>query len=248
MSYKQLNENLIYKFKLKNKITSVKKSQISANKIFNKFLLYYIVLNQKKKKSFPILTILNREFKESKDKKTFYYFITTLPYINHPFTLYGNYNSDTVNIIIPIGRETGQYKLKKIKKELKTMTIEELKALKALINYTIKLRKFNFLNQKNPENQFFNCYNLVECNKQIKQINKKYKNDTQLFKKIEDIYTKEYKNIITHIKKYFDYLKNNKLNEAQKILKLIKNLYIRPKDIIGHLAILIDIYELKELI
>ena len=252
MSKKQLDENLIYKFKLKNKITSIKKSQTTSNIVFNQFLLYYIALNQKRKKSFPTLNILNREFKESRDKKTFYYFITTKPYMNHPFTLYSNYNSDTINIIIPVGREIGQYNLNKIHKELKHITLEELKALSELIGFTIKLRKSNFLNQTNPENQFYNCSNLVECDTQINQVQKKYKNDTKLFKKIEDIYIKERKNVIKHIKKYFDYLKNNKFNEAKKYLTTIKNIYIRPKDIVGHLAILIDIYKLnikvKELI
>ena len=245
MSKKQLDENLFYEFKLKKKTTSSKNTQSQAIKIFNQFLLYYISINQRRKSSFPTLNINNIELKESRDKKTFYYFITTKPYINHPFTIYCDYKSNIINIIIPIGREIGQYNLNKINKQLKKLSIEKLKGLRELIKFTIKLRKINFLNQKNPENQFFNCLNLVNCNSKIRKINKNYKQDRKIFERIEKIYRDEYANVIKHIKTYFDYLKDNQFNEAKKYLKNIKNIYIKDKDIVGHLAILIDIYKLK---
>ena len=204
MSKKQLGENLFYEFKLKNKTTSSKNTRSYAIKIFNQFLLYYISINQRRKSSFPTLNINNIELKESRDKKTFYYFITTKPYTNHPFTIYCNYKSNIINIIIPIGREIGQYNLNKINKQLKKIPIEKLKALRELIKFTIKLRKINFLNQKNPDNQFFNCSNLVNCNSKIRKINKEYKQNMQIFEKIEKIYKDEYANVIKHIKTYFD--------------------------------------------
>lgn len=242
MSKKQLNENFIYKFQLKHKITSVKKSQTSALKIFNKFLLYYISLNQRKKPSFPRLNILKYEFKET--KKSFYYFIVTNPYTNHPFTVYGDYNSDTVNIIIPVGREIGQFNINKINKELKKLTKDNIIALKYLLLYTIKLRKFNFLNQKNPENKFFNCNNIYICGDKIKDVYKYEKNTQIQMKLIEKIYSSSFKTIINNINDYFDSLKNSKFTEAKKKLNIIKNQYISPKDIVGHLAILTDIYKL----
>jgi len=242
MSKKQLNENFIYKFQLKKKITSVKKSQISALKIFNKFLFYYISLNQRKKSSFPRLNILKYELKET--KKSFYYFIVTNPYTNHPFTLYGDYNSDIVNIIIPVGREIGQFNINKINKELKKLTKDNIIALKYLLQYTIKLRKFNFLNQKNPENNFFNCNNIYICSNKIKEVYKNEKNIQLQMKLINNIYVSSFKIIVNNINTYFDCLKNSKFTEAKKKLTIIKNQYIFSKDIVGHLAILIDIYKL----
>ena len=250
-SKKELNETFIYEFKTKNKITNIKKSQTVAINIFNQFLINYIYINQKKKKLFPKLTILNYELSDSKNKNTFYYFITTTPYTNHPFTIYGNYNSDTIYIIIPVGREIGQFNIKKIKKEIKKISYEKKIAIKKLLEYTIRLRKYNFLNQKKENNQFFNCMNLIECKKKINIIKKKkdFKNEIELKSKV---YNEEYKKINNNIKIYFNLLKSKKLDEAKKYLLNIKKLYIQPKDIIGHLAILIEIYKLlidiKELI
>tara|TARA_A100001015_G_C15003814_1_gene719771 strand:- start:962 stop:1714 length:753 start_codon:yes stop_codon:yes gene_type:complete len=243
MSRKELNENFIYTFKLKNKITSIKKSKESALKVFSKFLQYYVSLNRQKKPSFPNLFVQKAELKETKN--SYYYLIITKPYINHPFTVYGNFNSDIINIIIPVGREIGQFNINKVHKQIKNLTKDELKALKYLLIFTINLRKLNFMNQKREDNKFFNCSNIVSCSDKIKEIYKVEKDDTKKFKLIQQTYIKEYKNILNHIKKYFEYLKNSKFNEANKKLKIIKKIYYNPKDIVGHLSILIDIHKLN---
>jgi hypothetical protein len=244
---KRIDEKFIYSFNLKEKINKKNVKEICID-MFKQFLKFYKVLNQKKKRDFPNLMLDNFVLEENKTKTNFYAFVVTRPYQNHPFTLYGSYNDYNIKIIIPIGKDLGQYNIKKINKELKILSKEEKYALMKLLLFTIRLRKHNFETVKNSKD-LYDCLNIKECKNKINKL--KY---TSLFnrnQKINNINNESYDTIKVHIKKYFELLDNNEFEKANNYLNTIKNLYYKSKDIIGHLQILIEIYKtinrLKEL-
>ena len=171
-----------------------------------------------------------------------------MPYQNHPFTLYGSYNDYNIKIIIPMGREFGQYSIRKVNKELKILSKPEKYALMKLLLFTIRLRKYNFETVKNSKD-LYDCLNIKECKNKMKKI--KYSDILDRNQKISKINKESFEIVKTHIKNYFELLDNNEFEKAKKYLNTIKDLYYISKDIIGHLQILIEIYKtinkLKEL-
>lgn len=236
---KRVDKKFIYSFDLKDKINKKNVKEICID-IFKQFLKFYKVLNQKKKKDFPNLMLDNFIFEENKTKTKFYAFVVTRPYQNHPFTLYGSYNDYNIKIIIPIGRDIGQYHINKVNKELKNLSKPEKYALMKLLLFTIRLRKFNFETVKNSKD-LYDCRNIKECKKKLENLN--YTSLLDRNKKIIKISNESYENIKEHIKNYFKLLDNSEFEKAKTYLNTIKNLYYKSKDIIGHLQILIEIYK-----
>lgn len=107
---KKLTE-FIYKTKVNKNLNKTQKIKKSLE-IFHKFFISYQKQILKYEPSFPILNITNYEKKESKDKLRFFIFVTTRPYNNHPFSIFGEYNEKEINIMIPLGNNTGQIEFK----------------------------------------------------------------------------------------------------------------------------------------
>ena len=190
--------------------------------------------------NFPILTITNYEKKESKDKTRFFIFITTRPYNNHPFSVFGRYNDNFINIMIPIGNKKGQIVFRDIKKQLKEFDMLEKEALYKLLKFSLKIREFNFISPANTKE--INCSNIKSCQEEINFL---FKNNKQY--NINIIFAKYQNKVLKIIKNYFKLLKNKKYVEAKQYITgkptSLKNMFYNYKDIIGHLIIFIELYK-----
>lgn len=237
---KKIISKFIYKIKIKNTYTKTEKIKQSLN-LFHKFFLSYQKNLIKKDPSYPILNITNYEKKETRDKTQFFIFITTLPYNNHPFSLYGNYDGNYINIMIPIGNKKGQINFIDINKSLEKIKPIDKQALYKLLKYTLKIREFNFISPTNIKQ--INCSNIKACQEEqiyLFKNNKKYD--------INKLHHKYQKKILKIIKEYFILLKKKDYIKAKKFITdksptSLKNMFYNSKEIIGHLLIFIEIYK-----
>ena len=237
---------LIYEQKISNKLTN--KQKISKVKeIFINFLNKYMRFLIKRDPTFPYLSVTSFELKESRDKKKFFINVTTTPYNNHPFCVFGNYDDNKLFIIIPLGNKFGQINIRDINKNINSFNILEKEALYRMLKFTLKIREFNFVKPVNSNS--FKCANIRECEKEIQhyvKLNRPYD--------YNKIYNKHLKQIFAIIKIYFKMLKDKEYKEAKLYLTrdtnnnkkkfiCLKNLFYNSNDIIGHLLIFIDIYK-----
>lgn len=231
--------DFIYKIKINNKLIRSQKIKKTLE-LFHSFFLSYQKKMIKYDSNFPILTITNYEKKESKDKTRFFIFITTRPYNNHPFSVFGRYDDNVINIMIPLGNKKGQIGFRNIKQNLKLFNMLEKEALYKLLKFSLKIREFNFISPTNTKE--INCSNIKSCQEEVNLLfkhNKQYNMNT--------IFAKYQKKILKIIKNYFTLLKNKNYIEAKKYITekpaSLKNMFYNSKDIIGHLIIFIEIYK-----
>ena len=231
--------NFIYKIKINNKLIRTQKIK-KVLELFHTFFLSYQKKIIKYDKNFPLLTITNYEKKESKDKTRFFIFITTRPYNNHPFSVFGRYDDNFINIMIPIGNKKGQIEFRDIKKQLKAFDMLEKEALYKLLKFSLKIREFNFISPANTKE--INCSNIKSCQEEINFL---FKNNKQY--NINIIFAKYQNKVLKIIKNYFKLLKNKKYIEAKQYITAkptsLKNMFYNYKDIIGHLIIFIELYK-----
>lgn len=243
---KNIDEQFIYTFKIRNIKSTQRKTKIDyAIKVFNKFITQYMYLNKQIDYNFPMLEIKDTKIEHSKDETLYIIHVITIPYINHPFTIFGKYDENLLYIMIPLGNNLGQININKISKKIAEMpTIHKLGTF-FLLNFTIKIRKQNFL--KPYKNELFTCGNIIKCNEKMNKINLLNINITEKYKKINEIHKIYIDKIKIHLKKYFELCKEKKYYEAKKYLNegkdCLKQYYYNSKNIIGHLLIFINIYK-----
>ena len=167
--------DFIYKIKINNKLLRTQKIKKTLD-LFHNFFISYQKKMIKYDSNYPILTITNYEKKESKDKTRFFIFITTRPYNNHPFSVFGRYDDNVINIMIPLGNKKGQIGFRYIKQNLKSFDMLEKEALYKLLKFSLKIREFNFISPANTKE--INCSNIKSCQEEVNLLfkhNKQYK-------------------------------------------------------------------------
>ena len=240
----------IHKFIYELKITNSKnKTQHREKviKIFEKFKIHYI--NEICKKTINILQTKNVKLIESINKKKFFIIVTTNPYQNHPFILYGDYADDEFKILIPLGHKVGQIDIKKIKKLLKHMNSFDKLALFHLLDNTLEIREKNIFVYteilRNTPSSLFYCNNIIVCKDTIGKIQNMNIEYIDKIRLSDSIYSKIKNIIVKHLTRYFELLKDNKYTEAREYLVFnFKKIYYDTKELTGHLFIFIEIYKL----
>lgn len=213
------------------------------------------------KKMFSDLDILSYEFQNIPGPELdnyVYSLVLTRPATNHPFVVYANKHSNIVHIIHPFGKdiEYGQKSLDTFEQLLQDKYKSKINkplyyAFYLLFGESIKIRKHELVT--NDKYSLLKCSNIKMCRLKERQIKKqrisdKYKK--REIKKINMFYEKKARKMI---KKYYDFLDNKNFQEAYNFLKVKKGKYfnkqrldtffINSKKIIGHLQILIEIYQ-----
>ena len=210
-SKKITSSKFIYEFDVSHKSLKTKiDKKKHALKIFNQFLTLYIKENTKKDRNYPLLTPTSYILKESNDKKHFFYNIITNPYNNHPFSLFGTYDDKIIYIMIPMGNSIGHFDIRKIKKQIKTLSSIKKLGLYHLLNLSIEIRKESFV--KYNKNDIYNCKNILECDKQLKQLKNNKQLTLDLYNKLQIKYSLLVKN---SIKNFFNLIKKGKYNIAK---------------------------------
>ena len=236
----------IYELKItKSKTKSEHREKILNN--FQKFKSHYIEVICKK--TINTLQTKNVKLIESLNKKKFFIIITTYPYQNHPFILYGDYHDNKYKLLIPLGHKMGQIDIKKIKKLIKFMSPFDKLALFHLLDNTLKIRERNIFvyTEKliNTSGSLFYCNNIKVCKDTIVKIHKMPIDYIDKIKLTEKIYLKIKNIIISHLTRYFELLKEDKYTEAKEYLSFnFNNIYYDTKELTGHLFIFIEVYKL----
>ena len=258
-----INNKFIHEFKITDKTVTTKPKVIeSAKHFFKIFLSYYIQQNTKIDSTYNNINIDSFNLKESSNKKHYFIQVLTFPSINHPFTIFGTYNNKIVYIMLPIGGGIGQYSIRKLNKEINTMTVLEKLASYNLLKNTLLIRESNFITYGKKD--YFKCMNIKYCNEKIYDFKKKNIYTPSIG---DDIYKLSILNINTNLKNYFKLLKQNKFILAKEYLTkdnidikskksskskktskskkniCLKNVFYNSKDIIGHLLIFIELYK-----
>ena len=222
----------------------------NALKTFRLFLYYYNIYHIKNNKNQTgNLSIKDTDILKSNNHKVFFICITTIPYTNHPFLLYGFFKNNKFKIMIPLGNKGGQVNIKLIKNKLKPMKSLDKIALLHLLQSSLKIREFNIFKYTtkliNTSESLYNCSNIKVCRDSITKIRKMEIYENQKILLSHEIYTQIKDIIYKHLKKYFEYLKSNKLKEAKDyLIKYFSKIYYDTKPLLGHLLIFIDIYKL----
>lgn len=256
---KYIKNNIIFTFTHPTKLNEDKKIKLMLA-TFKTFLDNYCTKIKKKVPSFPLLKIDKTELiKKQNNTNTFYMFIYTKPYNNHPFLVYGNLFKLEYKIVIPFGDKKGQVDINKYLSHINGFTTDEKLAIKHLTNRTMIIRKENLL--LNSKYSILNCENIGECIKKVKSIEK-----TKLAKITKDkqilIVRKYYKDkALKLLNIYFNLLATNKFDEAKYFLEgkrlnkkypqyklRLGEFFSHKEDIIGHLKIFIPLYKLSNVL
>ena len=243
----KIKKKFIYEFEVTNKLTKPQKIEYSL-KLFNIFLNFYLKMNKKKNSKAKLLHLKTYKKTESSDKKHFFIHAITVEENSHPFSIFGTYSENIIYIMIPIGRNVGQYDLNKIKTNINLLSVLQKFALFNLLKLTIKLREEN-INKYTLK--LINCLNIKPCVNELKMYKKK--GIIMPNSQISKLKTKYYNNIAKQLKTYMGLLKKNECYKATNYLLkntekniCLKNYFVSTKDskeLIGHLKIFIDIYK-----
>jgi len=175
---------------------------------------------------------------------------------NHPYLLYINLNENTLNFLIPNGKERKQADILEYSEAITNCNRYDLSAIYILLEKTIYIRKFATLNLRF---NLLDCENITNCIVKMRLIDKQkistnQKNELKV--KYNDYYINK---AITLLKKYFDILEAKDYDEAQLFLKgsgtgkyktkyfgkeRLNTFFRNTKKIIGHLEIFIVMYQL----
>ena len=184
------------------------------------------------------------------------------PQINHPYIIYGNYDTRELKIVNPFGKysEYGQIDLKTYQKlmnynYLSKMTKADYYGIYCVIYESMLKRKDEIYNIRR-KNSLLNCAKITQCVKKIKDLEKEKNKMGQLTfnyerNKIEQIYAIKAEKLLD---KYFYLLDHGNYEEARKFLNVKDSTYFgkvrldtfftsSQKDIIiKHLYFFIDLY------
>ena len=214
------------------------------------------------KKMYPHLECVdyvNQDIPSNKLKNYVYSTIITRPSSNHPFVIFANIDSNIIHIVHPFGkdRKDGQidldiYEKILLKKHKNKVGLALYYAIYLIIGESIKIRKEELI--FNDKFSLLKCSNIKQCRLNVKKMNKKRINPkikNKEIKKYNELYEKK---AIKMIKKYYDLLEEREFEEAYNFLKVKKGKYfkkqrlntffVNSKKLIGHLQILIDLYQL----
>jgi len=205
------SSKFIYEFDISHKSLKTKSDKKKhALKIFHKFLILYRTENLKKDRLYPLLTVKSYILKESTDKKHFFYNILTNPYNNHPFSLFGTYDEKIIYIMIPMGNSPGQFDIKKVKTEIKSLSSIKKLALYHLLTLSIKVREISF--GKYSKDDIYNCMNITPCDTYVNILKRENRLTTDLYSKLR---TKYALMVQKSIKTYFSLLKKGEYTIAK---------------------------------
>ena len=205
------SSKFIYEFDISHKSLKTKSDKKKhALKIFHKFLILYRTENLKKDRLYPLLTVKSYILKESTDKKHFFYNILTNPYNNHPFSLFGTYDEKIIYIMIPMGNSPGQFDIKKVKTEIKSLSSIKKLALYHLLTLSIKVREISF--GKYSKDDIYNCMNITPCDTYVNILKREQRLTTDLYSKLR---TKYALMVQKSIKTYFSLLKKGEYTIAK---------------------------------
>ena len=235
-------------YELSNKKSTDNNKHISnVITVFQDFINYYN--NTIKKKKYDYISIDKTIFLDSLNKKVFFILITTYPYNNHPFLVYGFYNNTKFNVLMPMGNQDGQVNIKVIKKKVKTMNSLHKMALYYLLENTIKIRERNLFvyTEKliNTPNSIYNCSNIFICQKSINKIAKMNIDTSQKIHLQNKIYLEIKEMINKHLKRFFELLRSGKHKQGKEYLvKKFNEIYYNTSGIMGHLLIFVEVFKL----
>lgn len=262
MTFKKLKKKIVIN------IRSDKKKTIKELYSKTESRQAYITLQASKylKIKYPHLEITKYEYQEVPKKKMknyIYSLIITKPASNHPFVVYANIKSNIIHIINPFGKEEedGQISLNQFEKLLQDKYKDKIDiylyyGFYLLFGESIKIRKMQLL--LDEKYSLLKCSNIKQCRINVNKINKKRISlslKKKEIKKANKFYEEKAKKFI---KKYYDLLDEKNFTEAYNFLKVKKGKYfkkqrldtffVKSKKLIGHLQILIDIYQFVFLI
>ncbi len=218
--------------------------------VFNLFLNYYNNTICKTPHTNSV-RISETKLEETLNKDAFFISITTIPFNNHPFMVYGYYNNTILKILIPLGNKSGQINIRHVGTLVSKMASLDKLALHHLLRSTLTIREFNIFKYTkkliDTPDSIFNCSNIKACQESTVKIHKMNITQTQKNELINKVYIQIKDIILEHLKRYFKLMKSNKFADAESYLKTqFNNIYYDTKGIMGHLLIFIEIYKLIE--
>ena len=253
------NISIFLRFKENTKIEkAIKYMQIESNNYNDKINAYMITKAQQ------FLQYHNKslEYKESQIytlqflPRYIYLVFITKTNTNHPYLLYVNLDDNTLNFLLPNGKEQKQADIEDYMETIPNCNMPDLSAIYILLEKTIYIRKYAILNLRF---NLLDCENISNCVKKMRDIDKmkiSSNKKMELKTKYNAYYLDKALNIL---KKYFDILESKEYKEAFLFLKNNNNnkykskyfgkerldtFFKNTKNIIGHLEIFIIMYQL----
>ena len=223
---------------------------------FKSFLTIYSTKIREISRKFPKLKLFDYDIHPSKNN-TYFMYLYTQPYNNHPFLIFGDMTKSYYQILLPLGSDIGQVPTKTLEPLLNLFTDIEITGIAVLLNRTIYIRKTNIT--ENQQYSLYNCDQIRHCRgkiRELKKLNISLERKKQLITDYQREYKRKAKMVLHH---YFDLLELNKYEQAYDYLKggltkgspyfghtRINTYFMSNRKVLGHLEVFIYLYKFKD--